>query len=668
MNIKNITFNPQLLNKTIKKVPLIVSVPIASTFLAASLKSDTVDLSKKAKFIRKLEKNHQCTDIKIKLNENSEEVILKKYIDSRYGSNPAFWALNPKNGKLYYIKYAQNKEQTGHIEAEIEASKLYNLAGIKTPNIQKCQLDSGEIALVSEYEPELVYIDNPKKIHKAYAADAWLANWDSLIDNNTMLSNNEPVKIDNGGALEYRAQGKLKDSFGDTVTELLTLIDGKNYISEYYYSSISHQDLLDSFESVCSISDKNIFETVKDSAKAQTLINRRNYMSRVLAKIKTTPYNSKDIVSYMKEVTSNLETQVFDAKIYAQELSEEYSKLVDKKTLTMPSTNTLYKLFLNFVKTKEKQGVIIDKDQLITLINEIANQELLQNNTNGFQAVTRNEYNKKVFIGLTRIANRTPQKEGEKISSYLDRIIKNYKRREKQLEDFRVENIKNRLEYSSDNKIRSIKKELSEEEKSEIIEYLNKEIEENYSELKPLTNDSSISKILSTWTLMCVGSHNILPKDIEKELFDFLEDYNSSDKPKTKIDYVFYDERFVKNNYKQDFKYEPIYRWMKFPKTNDFIDNFPCNGEIYTIDNNISCSMNKFYAEEKFCDSNPLMNVKLVIHPKSKISKAKVLGYNQEVIYKKDEKFKVLSKDLVEYTDTKSGTSNFKWEIHLQEI
>ena len=78
--------------------------------------------------------------------------------------------------------------------------------------------------------------------------------------------------------------------------------------------------------------------------------------------------------------------------------------------------------------------------------------------------------------------------------------------------------------------------------------------------------------------------------------------------------------------------------------------------------------MNKFYAEEIFCDSNPLMNVKLIIHPKSKISRAKVLGYNQEVIYKKDEGFKVLSKDLVEYTDTKSGTSNFKWEIHLQEI
>ena len=167
---------------------------------------------------------------------------------------------------------------------------------------------------------------------------------------------------------------------------------------------------------------------------------------------------------------------------------------------------------------------------------------------------------------------------------------------------------------------------------------------------------------------MCIGSHNILPKEIEKELFDLLEDYNSSNKPNTIIDYVFYNKNFVKYGYGPDFEFEPVYRWMKISDTNDFIEKFPRNGETYTLNNNVSCSMNKFYAEEDYCDTNPLMNVKFVIHPKSKISRAKVLGYNQEVIYKKDEKFKVLSKDLVEYTDTKSGTSNFKWEIHLQEI
>ena len=668
MNIKNIKFNPQLLNKAIKKTPLIVSVPIASTFLAGSLKNDTVELSENAKFIRRLEKEHQSSEIKIKLNDNSEEIILRKYINSQSGSNPAFWALNFKDGKLYYVKYAKNKQDAGHIEAEIEASKLYNLVGIKTPNIQKCVLDSGEIALISEYVSGIEDIDDPKKVHTTFAVDAWLANWDSLIDNNTMLLNGEPIKIDNGGALEYRAQGKYKESFGDTVPELLSLIDGKNYISEFYYAGISYQDLIESFERVCKINDEAIFEIVKDKAKAQILINRRNYMSKVLEKIKTTPYVSKDIVSYMKTVTSNIESKDFNSKIFAKEFTEKYFKLINKETLKIPSTNEFYKLFLNFIKLKEKQGVVIDKDQLISFIEEIIAQGLPNIKTNGFQIYSRKEQNKKILVGLTRIANRTPQKEGEKISTYLDRIIKSYKKREKQLDDFRIENIKNRLKYSLNDERRTIKKELSKENKSKIIEALNEEIKENYSNLKPLTNNSSISKILSTWTYMCVGSHDILPKELQKELFELLEDYNSSDKPETKIDHVFYDEKIAKSGYKQDFEFEPVYRWMKISGTNDFIENFPRNGEIYTINNSVSCSMNKFYAEEEFCDSNPSMNVKLVIHPKSKISRAKVLGYNQEVIYNQGEKFIVLSKDLVEYTDAKSGTSNFKWEIHLQEI
>jgi len=120
------------------------------------------------------------------------------------------------------------------------------------------------------------------------------------------------IKVDNGGALNYRALGKLKTNFGDKVDELVTLTDGRNSVSSYFYGDMSKQALINSFNKVTSISDAAIKEVVKDEQLAQILINRRKYMQRILNEIESTPYDETNLAAYLKKCAENVQQKEKD--------------------------------------------------------------------------------------------------------------------------------------------------------------------------------------------------------------------------------------------------------------------------------------------------------------------------------------------------------------------
>ena len=263
-----------------------------------------LNLSEKAKFISKLEQNYSKSEIKIGKNSYI------KYENSQMGSNPAFWAKDANTGELYYIKHAETSHnflKSEHLESEHIANKLYNLVGIQTPQTELCELTNGVKALKIKYSNGMKNISEFKQVHSGFATDAWLANWDALIDNNTRIVNGRLFKLDCGGSLRYRAQGKLKPDFGEKVKEIVTLVDGHNYQAKQVYESISHQDLINSFKKVCSLTDEQINATVKDRTLASILIKRRDYMRTCLEKIEQTPYNGKNISQYMKNIQKEVD-------------------------------------------------------------------------------------------------------------------------------------------------------------------------------------------------------------------------------------------------------------------------------------------------------------------------------------------------------------------------
>lgn len=114
-------------------------------------------------------------------------------------------------------------------------------------------------------------------------------------------------------------------------------------------------------------------------------------------------------------------------------------------------------------------------------------------------------------------------------------------------------------------------------------------------------------------------------------------------------------ETIAEKDYKQDFDIEPVYHWFRMANPEDFVINvLPKKGDVYTLKDVLCCSAHKHYAEMGYGDHVVSQNIKFIIHPKSEISRAYNLGYNQEVIYPSGEQFRILDKDCVEYIDKKN--------------
>lgn len=335
-------------------------IHISNVFNAKELKystKDTLSLSETSCFVKRLFENHETKSIKILID--GEKVPFTQFVDSQKGSNPAFWALNNNTRELYYMKFPGIcSDSVRHLESEVVASKLYNLAGIETPKVQLAKLGDFEYCMMSKFVEGLKSPEKPAVLKDGFAADAWLANWDSLLNGNTMVRNGKIIKIDNGGALNYRAQGKLKPNFGDKVEELVSLTNGHNYISTAVYGKMSHQELLNSFKKVTAISDESIKSVVQDGEIAEILINRRNYLQQVLTEMEKHPNDGESLSNYFRAIDSIIKTP-----------EKEYSRIT--KNMIAQRANMTNPIEEGVTVEQQLRGY---KDNYIGLNREIRNK------------------------------------------------------------------------------------------------------------------------------------------------------------------------------------------------------------------------------------------------------------------------------------------------------
>ena len=134
----------------------------------------------------------------------------------------------------FALKTARDRD-TGEaqLKEEMLATDIYRLMGANVPDMKL--IDSKH--LVSEFieGKELGKLDLDeekgviKKLQKHFVLDAFLGNWDVVgdaVDNIIVTPDGFPYRIDNGGALRYRARGGEKGSaFGSEVTEIDSMRD-----------------------------------------------------------------------------------------------------------------------------------------------------------------------------------------------------------------------------------------------------------------------------------------------------------------------------------------------------------------------------------------------------------------------------------------------------------
>jgi hypothetical protein len=186
----------------------------------------------------------------------------------------------------YFVKDFKGNPDAGRQEAL--ASAFYRAMGLDAP---EADFNEEENRLYSKWTDGLSSgswtSQQKKEMRDGFAADAWLAAWDIRTGDNTVLTQDgKPFRLDNGGTMEYRAQGSKKGSggttaFGNTVGELDTFRNGQTQASQLYGTRGATPDAweADSGQRVVDVSDEEIRSMVADynlpDSLADTLIARK---------------------------------------------------------------------------------------------------------------------------------------------------------------------------------------------------------------------------------------------------------------------------------------------------------------------------------------------------------------------------------------------------------
>ena len=160
------------------------------------------------------------------------------------GSNPGGVYKDPATGKQYYVKIQDKKRG----DNEQLASALYREAGLDALEVKSGTLNGDNITYTDWRDEKLESVsgkisgseplspDDPA--FDGFAIDAWLANWDVVgtgYDNLSFDKDGNPVRLDSGGSLLYRARGDRKgDAFGEEVGELETFKNQSNTTGQLF--------------------------------------------------------------------------------------------------------------------------------------------------------------------------------------------------------------------------------------------------------------------------------------------------------------------------------------------------------------------------------------------------------------------------------------------------
>lgn len=136
------------------------------------------------------------------------------------------------NGKKWVVKEAKNVS-AAHLANEMLADDLYRAAGVQVPmgrlvdGRKITEFIEGASTLASKSGAARQALN--EKLKENFVLDALLGNWDvvGLSADNVLVAGDVPIRVDNGGALLFRAMGtkKTDEWLGGEIRELKTLVN-----------------------------------------------------------------------------------------------------------------------------------------------------------------------------------------------------------------------------------------------------------------------------------------------------------------------------------------------------------------------------------------------------------------------------------------------------------
>jgi len=179
-----------------------------------------------------------------------------------------------KDGNQYVMKNGNSK---AHVEEEYLANCIYKLFDVSVPNM-KLYKGKDSSTLLSDFMPNTVaandIMDDQLRddIANHFVLDCLLANWD-IYKNDNILNNNDDgsfVRVDNGGALRFSAQGRPKgDHFTDDVDELDSMAQHNPYMA----SGLTDAQIKKQIKQIL-VKGDNILSLIEDADLKETMTNR----------------------------------------------------------------------------------------------------------------------------------------------------------------------------------------------------------------------------------------------------------------------------------------------------------------------------------------------------------------------------------------------------------
>jgi 8-oxo-dGTP pyrophosphatase MutT (NUDIX family) len=217
-----------------------------------------------------------------------------KFRDLRYsdlsllaslGGSSEVKLMTDSDGMKYAVKKARDRaEGKGQLKDEFIADSIYAAMGFSAPISKLTDDEQHKIAYYLEGYRELGALSGDEfkeakaKLKEGFVLDCLLANWDVIGagEDNILVRGDSVVRVDNGGALRYRARGGDKTSlFTKEVSELVTLRDSsRNPSTAEIFGDITDEEIRNQVKTIVSQKTHIINTANKTSGGDSWLANR----------------------------------------------------------------------------------------------------------------------------------------------------------------------------------------------------------------------------------------------------------------------------------------------------------------------------------------------------------------------------------------------------------
>lgn len=305
---------------------------------------------------------------------NGKNVPFEILHGTQGGSNKGYYVINKQTGELFYAKFGGAQGKT-----ELLANKLYEMAGLGTPEMSSFNAPDGTVGTLSKYMPDLTSVTQAtSKANDGFGMDVLLANWDVVgMNNDNMLktADGKIIRLDAGGTFDYRAQGKNKP-YTSIPMEFVTLMDSNiNSKSAQIFAKMTRDDLINSLNKVANLKTTeitNLLDSMGLSHYKEPLLNRKKFLKSLLEEIKANPQGSESTLEYMhKMMNKSLDNAISSAKS-ATELQDI------KQALTYVNNPKTKQHLLDNIAIKEK--AIAASAPAPKILSEVQVQNLLAKN------------------------------------------------------------------------------------------------------------------------------------------------------------------------------------------------------------------------------------------------------------------------------------------------